>query len=109
MTTATRRKTREQVTERPQQSFDEQTLNDSDLEALLESRTKAKEAADAPQKEAHKAHEAAKSYILGLGLDPGSYRIGRHVVTVAHEEGSKREFFVKPSTQISFKLLREKA
>jgi hypothetical protein len=84
---------------RPQASFDEEILEDADLEAQLEGREQAKRQAAAVTAGFRQLDAAAKEQILSLGVR-GRLRCGRFLIDVKDAPGRQVSFETKPTTRV---------
>lgn len=90
----------------PQTNIYETTIEDADLEALLEERQKAKEQAGSIRKVYKKKDDAAKAKIEEIELGDGAaVRVGRFVVSRRPVAARDVEFHTAPTTRISIRPL----
>jgi hypothetical protein len=90
----------------PQTSIYETTLDNPELEALLETRDKAKASARAVNKKAKEADDAAKAALEGLDLGTdATVRIGRFVVTLKNTPSKSVSFDTAAGTRWSIRPL----
>jgi hypothetical protein len=91
----------------PQTSLYETTIDNPELEVLLENREKAKNSAKALSKKARDADAAAKVALEGLDLgEAAPVRIGRFIVTLRAVPSRKVQFETDPTTRLNIKLLK---
>lgn len=84
-----------------QTAFDEQVIEDADVEAALEEREKRKHSLDAVRKVYDGADEAARIEIAKLELPEGGVaRVGRFRISRESVPAGHREFDTKASTRI---------
>lgn len=92
----------------PQTGFDEQVIEDADIEAALEERAKAKNSLDAVRKIYDERHEKAIGEIGKLELpEGGAARVGRFRITRRSIPAGHREFDTKASSRISIGVVGE--
>lgn len=90
----------------PQQGFDEQVIEDSDLQRALESRQVAKEERSEKQKAYKKAHDVANALIERLELPVGgAARVGRFRITRRSIEGRNVTFETSDSDRVTIALV----
>lgn len=88
-----------------QLGFDEEIVDDSELEALLDAREKRKNSRDALNKEFQAAHELVIGSLARLELEDGqAIRIGRHRITKSAMPGRSVSFETKPTSRIRIGL-----
>lgn len=91
-----------------QLGFDEQTIEDAELEAALEERDKRKRSLDAVRKVYDGAHQAALGEIEKLELpEGGAARVGRFRVTRTAVPARSIAFDTKASSRIRIGLVGE--
>lgn len=89
-----------------QLGFDEQTVEDPEVEAALEEREKRKASLGAVRKVYDEAHEAALAAVGRLELpEGGAARVGRFRVTRTAVAGRSVTFETKPSSRVRISLL----
>lgn len=92
----------------PQQAFDEQVIEDEEIEAALDDREKKKHSLDAVRKIYDGAHEFAMAKITELELpEGGAARVGRFRVTRQAVPAGHREFDTKASSRIRISVAGE--
>lgn len=91
-----------------QMAFDEQVIEDAEIEAALEDREKKKHSLDAVKKIFDGAHEHAMLKISELELPEGGVaRVGRYRITRTAVPAGHREFDTKASSRIRIGLVNE--
>lgn len=92
----------------PQQGFDEQAIEDKELEAALEQRESLKAIASGATATYREADEAAKGLVARLELpDGGAARVGRFRITRRVIKGGVRSFETKTRSQLVIGLADE--
>jgi hypothetical protein len=85
-----------------QLEFDEDVVNDAELEKALEEREKRKASRNALQAEFKEADEKAKALIAGIELEPDTtVRCGRFKITRSHVEGRSVAFETESTNRLS--------
>lgn len=92
----------------PQLGFDEQVIEDAEIEAALEDREKKKSSLDAVRKIFDGANEHAMAKIAELELpEGGAARVGRFRVTRQEIPAGHREFDTKASSRVRISVADE--
>lgn len=90
----------------PQQGFDEQVIEDADLQRALETRQAAKEERSEKNKAYKKAHDVANALIERLELPVGgAARVGRFRITRRAVEGRSVSFETGDSDRVTIALV----
>jgi hypothetical protein len=94
----------------PQLGFDEQVIEDADIEEALEERQRRKASLGAVRKEYDEAHESAVAAIARLELpEGGAARIGRFRVTRSAVAARSVAFETKATSRLRIVLIEEDA
>lgn len=92
------------VHDQPQTSLDEATIDDADLEAMLEQREQAKATAGKARKAYKEVDDDAKARIRQLELGDTPARLGRFVIAERDVAGRSVVFETEPTTRITIRL-----
>ncbi len=96
------------IATKAQASFDEEMIENADLEALLEQREKLKDEAGQTRKDYIKKDEEAKGIVHGLDITDGDVkRCGRFLLSVEEVKAGHRSFATKAKTKVSIRLAKE--
>jgi hypothetical protein len=91
-----------------QLGFDEQVVDDPDIEAALEERERRRSSLNAVRKTYDEAHEAAIAEIAKLELpEGGAARVGQFRITRRSVPAGHREFDTKASSRIYIGVVGE--
>lgn len=91
-----------------QTAFDEQRIDDREVEAALDARQRAKEAARGPTAAYGEANEVARQMIQRLELPPGAVaRVGRWRIAARRVEPRSVQFESKGRTQYDINLAED--
>lgn len=97
-----------QLKEVPQTGFDEQVIEDEEIETALEDRQRKKSSLDAVRKIYDGAHEHAMLKVSELELpEGGAARVGRFRITRQEIPAGHREFDTKASSRIRISVAGE--
>lgn len=88
------------VTSQPQTSLYETTIEDVELERLLEAREAKREARTAAQGEFKEADEAAKGRLSALDIADAPVRVGRFVVSRRSVKAREVSFSTSPTSRL---------
>lgn len=91
---------------RPQMALDEETLEDPELEDLLDKRESAKELMKPYRKRYQDAHKLVMARIAQKELSDGTYRFGEFIVKQSEAEEKHIEFERTSSKRISIKVAK---
>lgn len=95
------------VRTQPQIGLEDEVLNDSDLQDLLERRQKAKEKASKIRADYTDLNEQAKGRILEMELDGRTVRCGRFLLGIRSSEAQAVSFERRGGRQASIRLVKE--
>lgn len=91
----------------PQQSLYETTIEDAELEQLLDDRAKAKDAASKANKRARRLDEAARAKLETLDLADAPVRIGNYLVAYRPVAARQVNFTAEATSRLVIKPLPE--
>jgi hypothetical protein len=95
------------VTSQPQTAIGETPIEDVALEAALEAREKAKDAASKARKAFKEVDDDAKARIRQLELGDAPARVGRFVIGERDVPGRSVSFESEPATRITIRLAKD--
>lgn len=94
------------VAAQPQIALAERIVEDAELEAALEAREQAKDAAGKARKTFTEADDAAKARIRDLELGDTAARCGRFVIAESSVAGRSVAFDTDPTTRLSIRVAK---
>jgi hypothetical protein len=97
------------VQERPQTSIDERLIESAELEAALEEREVAKDAARAARATFKSADESARELVKALELGETPARVGRFRLVVRKVAARSVAFDTDPTTRVTITADKEEA
>jgi hypothetical protein len=97
------------VATQPQTTLDEHTVEDAELEAALEAREQAKDAAAKARKAFGEADESAKTRIRELELGEMPTRCGRFVIAKRDVAARSVAFDTEPTTRLTIRTVPAEA